>query len=346
MSSDDPISECSSGAEAPAVLLLIFNRPALAAKALAAIRAARPSRLYIAADGPRSRPGEAELCERAREVAKSVDWPCELLTLFREKNLGCREAVSSAISWFFQSEEEGIILEDDCIASPIFFPFCRDLLARYRNDTRVMCITGDNFQATMGDYPYTYYFSKYNHCWGWASWRRAWALYDQKLDTLDEFLRTDALSTMSSTEGFESYWSGIFQMVKERKIDSWAYVWTFSCWSQNGLTCTPRVNLVSNVGFGPEATHTVNSSGESPYPLTGVLSTPLVHPSAVAPQQIFDAYVDRSHFGIGRSPRRHLGFQSVAEATGRLLYRAARRGMMTLRSVALWRKNGDVQRSK
>src|SRR5262249_30172169 len=153
----------------PPILFLIFNRPDTTARVFEVIRLARPSRLYIAADGPRSKTGEAELCQEARRVATDIGWKCDMQTLFRDQNLGCRAAVSSAVTWVFENEPEGIILEDDCLPHPTFFLYCAQLLDRYRADTRIMCITGDNFQEEMGTYPYSYYFSKYNHCWGWAS---------------------------------------------------------------------------------------------------------------------------------------------------------------------------------
>src|SRR5262249_20722231 len=157
------------------VLFLIFNRPNTTARVMEAIRTAGPGRLYVAADGPRDgNADEAKRCAEVRRIATQVDWPCEVQTLFRERNLGCRQAVSSAITWFFEQEQEGIILEDDCLPSPSFFPYCAELLARFRNDERIMCITGCNFQQDMKGYPYSYYFSKYHHVWGWATWRRAW----------------------------------------------------------------------------------------------------------------------------------------------------------------------------
>lgn len=170
----------------PPVLFLVFNRAHTTVRVFEAIRQARPARLYVAADGPRPvREGEAERCAEVRRIATNVDWDCEVHTLFRDENLGCRHAVSSAITWFFVYEEEGIILEDDCIPNQSFFLYCAELLERYRDDERIMCITGDNFQKTMEGYPFGYYFYIYNHCWGWASWRRAWSHYDADLVTFD-----------------------------------------------------------------------------------------------------------------------------------------------------------------
>ena len=151
--------------QAPA-LFLVFNRPDTTARVFEALRAARPARLYVAADGPRpNREGEAARCDDVRRIATQVDWPCKVTTLFRDRNLGCRIGVSTAIDWFFEHEEEGIVLEDDCLPSTSFFPYCAELLARYRHDERVMCVSGDNFQLGREVTQYSYYFSRNIHCW-------------------------------------------------------------------------------------------------------------------------------------------------------------------------------------
>jgi len=266
-----------------------------------AIRAARPPRLYVAADGPRDRPNEAELCQEARAIATAVDWPCEVHTLFRDANLGCRNAVSSGISWFFSHEAEGIVLEDDCLPTPSFFPFCAELLERYREDERVMCITGNNFQKDMGGYPFSYYFSKYNHVWGWASWRRAWKHYDVEMKAFPDFLRRGALEAISSTPGFARRWEKTFGKVFRGGVDTWDYQWQFACWLHKGLTCTPRTNLVSNIGFGPEATHTKDAESNAANLPAGELKFPLLHPANVMLGEKFDAHVDVTVFGVDPS---------------------------------------------
>ena len=161
-----------------AVLFLLFNRPDTTTHVFEKIRQIKPQRLYVASDGPReSYDGEIEKVIKAREIASKVDWPCELKTLFRDKNLGCKKGVSSAITWFFEHEEQGIILEDDCIPNLDFFNFCENLLIRYSRDKRIFTITGSNFQNGKWRGDASYYFSKKFHCWGWATWKRAWKLY-------------------------------------------------------------------------------------------------------------------------------------------------------------------------
>jgi hypothetical protein len=264
------------------VLVLIFNRPDKTALVMDAIRAAAPPRLYVAADGPRDRPGEAERCKEARGIATLVDWPCEVHTLFRDRNLGCGVAVSNAISWFFEHEEEGIVLEDDCVPSSSFFPYCAELLERYRSDTRIMCVSGDNFQCGYSCDKYSYYFSRYVQIWGWATWRRAWRLYDFEMRWWPEFRDSGMLGAWSDGDAwFEDYWKGVFDTTAAGRIDTWDYQFLFSCWAHGGLTCIPKTNLVSNVGHGPDGTHTPEqNSWLSKLPAKD-LEFPLSHPPFV-----------------------------------------------------------------
>ena len=281
----------------PPILFLIFNRVDTTARVFEAIRMARPQRLYVAADGPRhDRPGEAERCAAVRRIAGDVDWPCEVRTLYRDANLGCRDGLKGAITWFFEHEEEGVILEDDCLPHPFFFQWCATMLDRYRHEPHVMCVTGNNFQSDMGGWPHSYYYSIYPHCWGWASWRRAWALYDFELKTFEPQTARAILSRLSEISGFAQAWTK--KIESGRFVDTWDYAWTWSCWSNGGLTCTPRTNLVSNIGFGPEATHTLDQSSEWSKLPVEALHPPYISPPKLIPERRFDDYVTRSHFGI------------------------------------------------
>jgi len=240
------------------VLLLVFNRPDTTRQVFEAIRRARPARLFIAADGPRKeRPGEAEKCELARSVVDNVDWDCTVSTLLHDENLGCRTAVSSAIDWFFAQVEEGIILEDDCLPSQSFFSFCQELLERYRHDTRVMQISGSNFLEVKIEE--SYLFSKYGPIWGWATWRRAWNFYDveMKLWPLIKERRLHCNFCINEDEVLAR--EEIFNAVYERRVDTWDYQWVFARLINSGLSITPKQNLISNIGFAEEATHTRDS---------------------------------------------------------------------------------------
>ena len=239
------------------VLFLIFNRPDITQKVFNAIRQAKPKQLFVAADGPREgKEGEKEKCQKAREIATFVDWDCEVKTLFRDKNLGCKIAVSSAIDWFFENVEEGIILEDDCLPSQSFFWFCQELLEHYRDDTRIMHISGNNFQFGHKRGEGTYYFSQYNHIWGWATWKRAWKCFDVNMKSFEEFKREGQINNIFRIKQQQKYWVKVFQKTYDSEIDSWGYIWTYTCFTNNGLCVLPNVNLVSNIGFGPESTHT------------------------------------------------------------------------------------------
>ena len=277
------------------VLLLIFNRPSLTLRVFERLRSARPGRLFIAGDGPReNHPGEAEAVEQARAVATMVDWDCDVKTLFREHNLGCARAVSSAIDWAFESVEELIILEDDCLASDSFFPYCAELLERYRDDQRICVISGDNFQQHPPRTPYSYYFSRFNHCWGWATWKRAWRHFDFDMNVWPEIRDGGRLTDILHDRLAEKYWTKIFDKAYAGAIDSWAYRWTFSCWVQSGLTVLPSVNLVRNIGFGEDATHTRNDSKHSL--LEEELPFPLSHPPFVLRDAQADEWTQYHHF--------------------------------------------------
>jgi hypothetical protein len=239
------------------VLFLIFNRPDTTQKVFDAIKKAKPKQLFMAADGPRlDKVGEIEKCRKTREIATSVDWDCEVKTLFRDKNLGCKMAISSAIDWFFENVEEGIILEDDCLPDQSFFWFCRELLEYYRKDTRIMYIGGNNFQLGRKRGEGTYYFSKFGHIWGWATWRRAWKCFDVKMNNFEKFKAEKQINNIFCIKQQQKYWRKIFQSVYEGKIDTWDYIWTYICLVNNALCIIPQVNLVSNIGFGLDSTHT------------------------------------------------------------------------------------------
>lgn len=275
----------------PPILFLIFNRPDVTRTVFAAIREARPSRLYIAADGARSsRKGEKELCDETRKVAEMVDWDCRVYTLFRNENLGCRLAVSSAIDWFFEHEEEGIILEDDCLPDPSFFTFCTQLLEHYRYDTRIGHISGDNFQQGQRRGDASYYFSRCPHIWGWASWRRAWQKYDLDMKDYPVFKASGYLNNMFATRAEQKHWGHIFEHTYTHTPTTWDYQWVFALTKENMLSVLPQVNLVKNIGFGGNATHTTaGTKALEQMPLQS-MEGPLRHPVIMLPDTEADLY--------------------------------------------------------
>ena len=242
-----------------AVLFLVFNRLETTKRVFQAIRQAKPPRLYVAADGAReSKVGEAEKVKVVRDyIINNIDWKCEVKTLFRNKNLGCKYAVSEGINWFFENEEMGIILEDDCLPSQSFFWFCEELLVRYKDDMRVWHIGGNNFGFTKVSKE-DYCFIRFPQVWGWASWRSRWTKYDKNLTNFNQdFVPNLNLSTSLSITNKEVVeLKKRFKLSSEGKIDTWDFQWHATVMINNGLCVIPYKNLVSNLGYGPDATHT------------------------------------------------------------------------------------------
>lgn len=239
------------------VLFIIFNRPETTKKVFAEIRKYKPAKLFVAADGPReNKAGEKERCEQARKITENIDWPCKVKRLYRKKNLGCKYAVSGAIDWFFENVEEGIILEDDCLPDSPFFTFCEKMLGMYRNDSKVMCISGDNFLPKSMQKKSGYYFSKYVHIWGWATWRRAWKNYDVEMRDWLKIRNLRLLSKYFDNFIEKVYWFTIFNAVYDKKIDTWDYQFVYHTWKNEGLSIIPNTNLISNIGFDKDALHT------------------------------------------------------------------------------------------
>lgn len=281
-----------------AILFIIFNRPDTTKQVFEAIRKAQPSRLYIAADGPREgRVGEVERVAKVREIATAIDWPCDVKTLFQEQNLGCKYGPKSAIDWFFHQEEEGIILEDDCLPHPDFFGFCEDLLLRYRTDERVAVITGNNFQNGQRRGEASYYFSRYVHIWGWATWRRAWLLNDSDIRFWPHWRDSEDWKGKLTDKVEARYWRKIFDSVYEHRFETtWDYPWTACAWYHGRLTATPNGNLVSNIGFGPDSTHTKDANS----PIAAYPTNPLgklIHPELVVIDDQADRYVFHHVYG-------------------------------------------------
>lgn len=278
------------------VAFFIFNRPDLAERVFATIAQVKPAKLLVVADAPRS-PAEAEKCQKTRSVIEKIDWDCELLTNFAEHNLGCGRRLSSGISWVFSQVEEAIILEDDTLPTPSFFNYCQILLERYRDDERIMHINGDNSLRQHRN-PYSYFFSKYMHCWGWASWRRAWNHYDYYMKSWTEFKHSSMFALACDNAYEMQYWSEIWdQMHEDPQIrDTWDYQWTYACLTQ-GLTITPNQNLISNIGFNRiDSSHATGSNPRANLPTTDIWT--LYHPPFVVRDRDADAHTfDQIFYG-------------------------------------------------
>ena len=276
------------------VAFIIFNRPDTTARVFAEIAKVKPPKLLVVADGPRpSRSNEVDKCAAARAVIEQVDWDCELITNYSDINMGCRQRVSSGLDWIFKMVEEAIILEDDCLPHPTFFRFCDELLEKYRDDERIMAISGNNFQAGRKRTHYSYYFSRYNHLWGWATWCRAWHYYDVDMKLWPEIKTQNRLKDILEDSDAVKYWLDKFQMIyegRERRADTWDYQWTFACWLQSGLTILPNVNLISNIGFNTDATHTLNKWSRVANLPVEAINFPLKYPPYMVRNAQADAF--------------------------------------------------------
>lgn len=276
------------------ILFIVFNRPSTTRIVFEQIRKMKPKELFISADGPRkNKIGEKEKCEEVRKIFEGIDWPCKVHKLFRKENFGCKMAESSAITWFFDNVKEGIILEDDDLPNKSFFLFCKEMLEKYRDDERIMNISGSNFQrGWKRDKDYSYYFSKQPHIWGFATWKRAWDKYD---------LNTKLYPEIKS----KGYFSDIFESVSEKKVlernldstfynkfNTWDYQWVFAVVINNGLSIIPNENLIRNIGAGSSAVHTTSTFDKEFSLPTKELKFPLNHPPFV----ILDKKSDNRYF--------------------------------------------------
>jgi glycosyltransferase involved in cell wall biosynthesis len=279
----------------PPVAFLIFNRPELTRKVFASIAQAKPSKLLVVADGPRADiPDDREKCSEARAIIGRIDWDCEVLTNYSSANMGCRARISTGLEWVFANVEEAIILEDDCIPHPTFFRFCKELLTRYRDDPRVMMISGNNFQMGRNRTPYSYYFSRFFHCWGWATWRRAWKHYDIDME-LWPSLRDGSwlLHVLENKAQARTFLKNLDDVAGG--ADTWDYQWVFSCMVRNGLSIVPSRNLVTNVGFSEDGTSVrYHPLGNLP---AEELEFPLQHPPFMVRQADADAFEHRIEYG-------------------------------------------------
>jgi hypothetical protein len=260
------------------ILFINFNRPDLSIKVLSKIIEYEPERLYISCDGPRSS-NDSDKASINEVKANLLNIPKSIIikTRFLEQNLGCKRAVSSAIDWFFQNELEGIILEDDTLPNKSFFVFCEQMIERFRNEEKIGIVSGDNFFIDNYKIKESYYFSKFTHIWGWATWRRVWETYNSQISESD-LNHKDWRENLDSEE--ISYWEQVFSDFKRNDVDTWDHQLTFSNFLHQRLNIMPSVNLISNIGFREDATHTKHNSELANLP-TEELSFPLIHPKTI-----------------------------------------------------------------
>lgn len=271
---------------------MAFNRPSVTAAVFARIAAAQPGRLLLIGDGARGHvAGEAEKVRAVRDIMQRIDWPCEVSHNFSDTNLGCRNRIATGLDWVFAQEECAIILEDDCVPAPSFFRYCDELLEKYRDEPRVMTICGSNWlRETPSEH--SYLFTTHMSIWGWATWRRAWRTYDVDLRSWPQRKLERPFERLLSPKEAKALTRTLDNLADEnpanRTLNTWDFQWFYNCYSHGGLAITPAANMVSNIGFGADATHTsVLASKLADIPARDV-EFPLRHPPTLEPSLVFE----------------------------------------------------------
>lgn len=272
------------------VVLTVFNRPDATARVFERIAQARPPKLLIVADGPReSNLSDIEKCRKVREIVKKVDWPCEVFRNYSDKNLGAKMRIVTGLDWAFSIVEEAIILQDDNLPHPTFFRFCEELLKKYRNNERVAAINGHNLLVGRNKNSYSYYFSLFLQVEGWATWKRFWVNYDVGIKKWPELRDTDWLEKVLGERGIVyDYWKNVFDLMYKEKIQTWDYQLVFAAWIQNSFAAIPRINLVSNIGFGLNKGNNIGRWHKYAGMKTGSMQFPLHHPPVVTEDKKID----------------------------------------------------------
>lgn len=289
------------------VALAIFNRPQQLREVFDAVRRAQPRRLFVIADGPREdRPGEKDLCAQARAITEQVDWDCRVERNYAQTNMGCGRRLSSGYDWLFSQVDRAIIIEDDCVADPSFFPFCEQMLERYADDERVMHITGRSIYADPPPRPYSYYFSHQLDCWGWATWARAWKHYDFNISLWPQVRDERWLKGLLRDPRAVRFFMQLFDRIHGdiATWTTWAHQWNFACFAQHGLAIRSYNNLVKYVGFD-DATHAYmwGDDKEADLPVKP-LEFPLKHPPCpMMDPEADELNYDRIFSGLQRKQR-------------------------------------------
>ena len=306
------------------VVFIVFNRPHHTRAVFERIAAVRPPRLLLIADGPReTRPAERDNCLQVRQVLDEVNWPCDVSTNCADHNLGCRKRIVTGLNWAFEQVEEAIILEDDIAPDPSFFQFCEEMLTRYRGDSRISMITGFNIVEDQSPKDWSYFYSSLTHIWGWATWRNSWHRYDEHLSNWPAIKAAGLMQQYFRLPQQQRFWTRIFdQMYAGTGPDTWDYQWFYTNLINHALSITPGVNLIENIGFGPDATHTTDA-GAAPGLKARPIKFPLIHPPAVTAIRELDeldgqrsgSFVPGLHQRALRKARRMLA-RSHAHSTG------------------------------
>lgn len=280
-----------------AVAFFFFNRPEALRKSFSAIQARKPKQLFLISDGPRpNHPTDAENCDSCRHIVEEmITWDCDVHRNYSPDNLGCRQRVSSGINWVFEHVEEAIIVEDDCVPSMSFFDFCEELLTRYRENPRVMMISGFNCLRRPQNRS-SFYTARTGMIWGWATWRSRWRLYDVAMKDWPTVKEGNLLRDYIKHPMILQYWTERFDRIYDGLIDTWDYQWIYTIFKHHGVCCHPNKNLVQNIGFGAEATHTFNPEDYFSRFKSNEIEGPIVFPSKLDPEEEVDFQIFRSFF--------------------------------------------------
>lgn len=283
------------------IALFIFNRPAFTQQIVSILRILRPEKLFVVADGPRLNiPTDISLCAQTRQVIDEIDWPCEVIKKFSDVNLGCRNSLPQGLDFVFQQVESCVILEDDCMPNLSFFKFCEELLPLYRDNQAIMTISGHRSDGPNELDSDSYFFSAYPAIWAWATWKNRWEKYELAMSRWPELRDKSWLTSILKTRESQRYWTRIFDKMQEG-LDTWDYAWVFASWLHRGLSIRPKVNMISNVGFGNEATHTTQEVFNFPPAIE--MNFPLKHPACVEIDEQADSRIEWVSFS-GMDTRR------------------------------------------
>lgn len=274
------------------ILFITFNRMDTTIKVFQKIREQKPKKLYLASDGAReAKVGESKKVEEIRNyLIKSIDWECEVKTLFQPKNLGCKFGTHNAITWLFENEERGIIIEDDCLPSNSFFSYCETLLKRYKNDQRIFTISGFNYASDLVNSRESYFFAKFPMIWGWATWRDRWHANLQVIENFEEIQNTQLVNSVTHDHAVSRMIIDNVKLSIENKVDVWDYIWVYTNFINNAVSTVPAKNLVENIGYGPEATHTVGVANDQLIPAVE-MQCDCTAPSVILPQNSYDNHL-------------------------------------------------------
>ena len=278
------------------VVIIVYNRPNITKKVFNVVRLAKPKELFVIADGPKESSEDIERCKKTREIFDNISWSCDLYKNYSDYNMGGPERIPSGLNWVFKNVQQAIILEHDCVPAISFFRFCDDLLDYYKIDNRIGMISGNNFQKYQVN-NYSYYFSIFTHCWGWATWKRAWDFFDINISQWKELKYRNFLNYYFCKTTYNNFWYQIFERQFKNIKRHWDFAWTFNCWSQNMLTILPNKNLITNIGFGSKATNTKDKNSPFANMKSYELNFPLRHPPYCYPDYQADMYTQKYNFG-------------------------------------------------